>query len=473
MRAFFLALGFCLAAGVPAAASADTGVSPDDTSVRLAAVNGRMAAYAEAVEERGPDPGVPGPGALDWAAAAEMALRGNPALAAARAAVGQADQQVRIAEAGFLPVVSAAADINRGHGTQYFDGGILNTSSGSYSGELQGSWNLFNGFATLAATAEARDQVASSRAAYDQASSSLYLSLGQAFAQVLYDQEELALLQVLVARYHQDTLYQEQEFKGGLTALWTYEKAQADEAGEVWARNQGRYTLSSDRAALAELLGREGPADGLWAAGDLTVSAAPADDRADLARMLQANPTLAYYAALARQEDAAVWAAESTRYPSIGVSGSWGTSGEETWGPRNKEWQASLNFSYNLFAGGADEAAVTQADLALAAARATVDSQREQLEAAFQRAWVAYVTSFQRLPSAEMSVRAGVDRFATVGALYQAGREEFLDYEQAESIYSGAQTQRLSALLTAVQDQVAYRYAMGVTLERAARYPAP
>jgi len=129
--------------------------------------------------------------------------------------------------------------------------------------------------------------------------------------------------------------------------------------------------------------------------------------------------------------------------------------------------------SYELFAGGGLEAAITQADEALSQAKETVTDQRHQLEAAFIKAWIGYSSGYQRLPSLAMAVHAGIDRYETVGALYQAGREQFLDYEQAESIYSGSQTQQLGALLAAAQAQVVYRNALGVTLEDSAANAAP
>ncbi len=443
-------------------------------AVAGASPDGQMEAYRTAIHlapVRDPSADAP---ALNWRQAARMALASNPGLVEARLYVRQGQEQVTIGDAGFWPTLTAGAGINRGHGEQIFQGGVINTTSGSYEGDLTGSWNLFNGFATLATHEQNVAEVRNRQAAYDQASSALYQSLGQAFDQVLYDQAALALEQELVARYRSDTLYQEQEFKGGLTALWTYEKAQSDEAGQIWSYHQQRYALLSDRAALAVLLGRRGDGtDSVSAAGSLTVSAVPDDFRADLNRMVRINPTLAYYRTLAEAADAAVWLADSTRYPSVTATGSYGASGLETWGPRNRLWQASLNVSYELFAGGALEAAITQADLARRQAYVTVDDQKRQLQAALFKAWTALGTAWERLPSAQMAIQAGADRFATVGALYQSGREEFLDYEQAESIYSGSQTAALSALLAAAQAQVSYRGAVGLTLERAADDEAP
>jgi outer membrane protein TolC len=476
MRVLFVAGALIVSSAAICGAASQSSQSDSDTviSIQQAPKSGLMRQYRSSTKvdltigDASPANG------LTWGQVAAEAIQHNPGLAEAKLFVKQGQEQVAIGDAGYLPTITADASINRGQGQQIVDGSVFNTSSGSYAGDLMGTWNLFNGFATNATHEENAATLRSRQAAYDQASSALYLSLGQAFDQLLYDQNNMALQKILVKRYRSDTLYQEQEFKGGLTALWTYEKAQSDEAGQVWSFKQAKYSMMSDQAALAVLLGRQAEDAGdLAVAGALTVTAAPDDYHADLGRMSDENPTMQYYRALAQEEDGAVWLADSTRYPSVTANGSWGTSGQETWGPRNKFWQASLDVSYTLFAGGGMEAAITQADEALEQAKSTVNDEQHQLAADLLKAWTGYIGAYQRLPSAQMAVRAGADRFATVGALYQAGREEFLDYEQAESIYSGSQTGLLGALLSAAEAQVAYKNAVGMTLEEASSSPAP
>jgi outer membrane protein TolC len=476
MRFLFVAGALIVCSASICGATSQNSQSDTDSviSIQQASKSGLMRQYRSATKvtfirvDASPADG------LTWSQAAAEALEHNPGLIEAKLLVKQGQEQVAIGDAAYMPTITANGSINRGQGQQIVDGSVLNTSSGSYSGNLMGTWNLFNGFATNATHEENSATVRDRQAAYDQASSALYLSLGEAFDQLLYDQNNMALQKLLVKRYHSDTLYQEQEFRVGLTALWTYEKAQSDEAGQVWSYNESKYSMLSDQAALAVLLGRQtDDSSHLAVAGALTASAAPDDYRADLGRMISDNPTMQYYRALAQVEDGAVWLAESTRYPSVTANGSWGTSGEETWGPRNKFWQASLDVSYTLFAGGGMEAAITQADEALDQAKSTVNDEQDQLEAALLKAWTGYVSAYQRLPSSQMAMRAGADRFATVGALYQAGREEFLDYEQAESIYSGSQTGLLGTLLAAAEAQITYKNALGMTLEQASTSPAP
>jgi outer membrane protein TolC len=462
--------------------AASKGSGNSGTELTASVIPGSSLTWAQAVsiafEIDHPGETIDASGGLTWAQAAEEALKNNPSLREARLFVQQGEEGVSIADTGFLPTITANANATRGGGqTQQANGTLLDNTPNSYSGSLNGTWNLFNGFATIGTRAEGVATVRERQAAYEQASAALYLSLGQAFNQLAYDQANIALLQDVVDRYHADTLYQEQEFKAGLTALWTYEKSESDEAGEVWQLNQQRYSLQADQQGLAVLLGRKpGASEDVYVSAPLTVSAEAGDYAAAEEALVKTNPTLAYYRHAADVADAALWVAEGTRYPSVGATANLGESGTGAFEynpPQDWQWSVGLNVSYEIFGGGAQEAAVTQARLALRQAQTAAEDQEHQLKAALYRQWLAYLSDARRLPSAAMAVQAGEDRYETVGALYQAGREQYLDYEQAESIYSSAQTQELSALLAAAQSQISFRNAVGVTLEQAAHYPAP
>ncbi|HXC64660.1 MAG TPA: hypothetical protein VNZ67_09890, partial [bacterium] len=49
--------------------------------------------------------------------------------------------------------------------------------------------------------------------------------------------------------------------------------------------------------------------------------------------------------------------------------------------------------------------------------------------------------------------------------LYTAGRDQYLDYEQAEQIYTSAQQQELSDRMAAAQAEAGYQNALGLGLE--------
>ena len=409
-------------------------------------------------------------GALTWDQAARSALQHSPALAGAKQAVAAAEQGVALADADLMPSVDAVAGVNRSQSTALNSlsgpAGAASLSSG-YSGGLQASWSLFSGFGGLYGRARARQQLAGAKAQYAASSANLLLGLRQAFNQLLYDQKNSALLQAIADRYHQDTRYQQLEFQSGQTARWTFLKSQSDEAQVKWDLEQSKLNAQADRANLAALLGQDpAQASELAVAGELAAVAPPADDSADWAKV-QSGPAVQQQQAALAADDAALGVSDASLYPSLNASGFYTYSGGDSWGPDKRVLGGSLNLDFNLFGGGANLAAIRQARATLEADRRALENLLLTQRSGLRKAWASYLTAYDSVPVAQLASAAGEERFKTVGALYSAGRAAYLDYEQAESIYTQSQQSELSARLSAAQAQAQYQNTLGLGLEDA------
>jgi adhesin transport system outer membrane protein len=455
----FAAVVSILAMGWSAALAADT---PMDSPVP-GAVTGDAAAVSGTAAV---------PGALTWSQVLQEALHSNPGLASARLAVKQASEGVTIANAGNFPALNASAAFNRS-GTQALaalpasdlaQGQVAIGSS--YSGGLQATWNIFNGFGVYFGKAHAEQLLAQAQAAYDTASATLLLNLRTGFNQLLYDQANVGLLKEISERYHKDTLYEQLEFQSGQTARWTFLKSQSDEASFNWSLEQNDLNLRSDQSNLASAMGRDpSAAASLVVTGTFASVSPPADDSADWAMMLKSHPALVMQRAVVAANEANLGQMYSTLYPSLTAQGSTDWSGGDTWGPSSFQAVGSLNLSFNLFNGGGNLAAIHQAQALVDASRQDLQTLEYQLKAGLDKAWAAYKADFDRLPTTLMATKAGEERFKTVGVLYTAGMDQYLDYEQAEQIYTSAQQQELSDRLAAAQSQVTYQNALGAGLE--------
>jgi outer membrane protein TolC len=415
---------------------------------------------------------------LTWPQAVKEALQNNPSLASARLAVKAADEGLTVASAGLWPSVNAVAGVSRSHNIALLDGplqaaGQESTSAG-YSGGLQGTWTLFNGFGTLYLRAQHEQALAQAKAQYALSSATLLQTLHQAFNQLLYDQKNAVLLQSIVDRYHQDTLYQQLEFQDGQTARWTFLKSQSDEAGVKWDLEQNAMNTQGDQSSLAALLGLDpDQAGALTVDGDLAVAAPPKDDSADWARLSQSSPAILLQKAITAGNDDGLGEAYASLYPSLSASGNITYSGGDSWGPSNESYGGGLNLSFNLFNGGGQVAAISQARAVLDASRQDLADAIHQARTALRKAWASYQSAYDHLPVQDLAKAAGEERFKTVGALYQSGRAAYLDYEQAESIYTQAQQQDLSTELSAATAQTNYQNTLGIGLEDAVASPAP
>lgn len=403
-------------------------------------------------------------GPLTWKQAVDETLVNNPSLASARLQVSAAQSGVTQSSANFWPSVNASAGINRsGYGPQ--NGGPESDSS-SYQTGLSGSWNLFNGFSTVYGRLAAMETLAQRKAQYTQTSSSVLLSLRQAFNQIFFDQENALLLDAIAKRYQQDTRYQQLQFQSGRAARWTFLKAQSDEAEVKWEVEQNTLSLQADQASLASVLDRaQDQAGSLKVLGNLEAAEPPEDTKADWVKISKNHPSILLSKAQIAMSEDGLGQARASLYPDLNAQGNYGYSGADAWGPTQHSWGASLNLSFNLFAGGANMAGINQADETLEASRKNLTSTLSQVESSLYKAWASYFSAYRRLPVARMATAAGIERFKTVKTLYQSGRAAFLDYEQAESIYTSSQQQELSISLSAAQAAAQYQSALGVSLE--------
>jgi outer membrane protein len=419
-------------------------------------------------------PRLPASETLSWKQVLQEAQQRNPTLVSARTAVQEADEGITIASAPLWPSLSAVASYNHSDSmalanlpAQNLLSGESSTGNG-YSAALQGSWNLFDGFATVAARLQSIQVLSQRKAAYDVASATLLLSLRQAFLQLVYDQKNQSLLQDLADRYNQDTRYQSLEFASGQTARWTYLKAESDEASVKWQLSQNALSTRADQANLAGLMGRDlSQASSLVLDGDLGVASPPDDDQAELESIIKTHPSLQQQEALVSSNESALAISRASRYPTLDASGSYGTSGSDFNSPNQNQFLAGLTLKFNLFTGGGQEASIRQADLSLQASSQDLRDLRIQIQSALHKAWANFLGDYERLPVAHMATAAGEERFKTVQKLYEAGRAAFLDYEQAESIYTQAQQQELQEILSAALAGATYDNALGKGLEAA------
>ncbi len=416
---------------------------------------------------------------LTWGAAVGEALAKNPGLVSARASWQAAEAAVGVAEGGFWPQLSLDGSLGRSGtralgpsgseliGTPLGLGYGLGSESetGSYQLGLSGSWNLFNWVATMGARQQAIDQAEAKRAAYLQASEGLRYSLRQAFDQVLYDQQEIALLKQIAGLLHQETGYLQLEYQSGQQPRWTYLQAQSSEAQNQWQLQQAGLNLGADAASLSALLGGAGDeGDSLEARGDLSAPGPPAD-LAGAMKLLEQSPDLEAQRAAARASQAAFQASLASRYPSLNATAGYQYSDGGAWPPSQNLWTVGLSASYDLFAGGGQEAAIREARLNWEAGQAALEDTLHSLQAALSQAWAGYRSATLRLPVEALAVKVGRERFETVNRLFEAGQAQYLDFEQAENNLIQSEEQQLSALLSAAQSFAGYEKALGLGLE--------
>ncbi len=409
---------------------------------------------------------------LTWPDAMREAHDRNPALLAARADTESAARGVTVATAGFWPSLAAQAGLDRSGSSRLDDawhpvGRSALATQSSFGGLA--SWTVFAGGETRAARTRALAALAGRRAAERTASQSLRAQLRKAFDRLLFAQRNLDLLASIKDRLHRDTRYLEIQFTAGREARWTFLKAQATEAAVDWQVGQARTDLEGTRDELARLLGRDPDgATPLTASGELDRPAPPAAVRPLYAIMEQRHPGLAAQAAAVAGNEAALTAAQASRWPQVGLHAGQTWSDGGSWPPEAVSRHAGVSVSLPLFSGGADEAGIARARRDLEAAERTGENVRATLRSALFSAWAAARSAWEHLPALALDLESSVERFKTVQALYESGKAAYLDFEQAEAALTSAQQRQLSGRLELATASAEFDRALGLTLDDAA-----
>ncbi len=138
---------------------------------------------------------------LDQALA--LAKAHNPTLKQAAATLDQAREHRLAAVSAFLPKLNLGA--GDGQSGPYSTGGGFGGGGQGTSLGLNGSINLFNGFADKAAYDQAQASLDSAEQDLRVATASTYYSVEAAWAQLLYSQEQVTVDEQIAARQQQNS----------------------------------------------------------------------------------------------------------------------------------------------------------------------------------------------------------------------------------------------------------------------------
>jgi outer membrane protein TolC len=419
----------------------------------------------------------PASGAYDWPASMKAALEGNFNLQALRQQYEAARQVESIRRSAYWPTLTASAYSTR-WGKQFYAASGPSQSLGfskllgpeldwtDYDFGLQAGERLFSGFQDWGAAEVASDQSLQRQAAYDQASMSLRLSLRQNFNQLLYGQANRDLLKKIKARLSRHAAYLHIRYMAGQEARWAWLQAKADEKQVEWNLDQNELALSGQQASFVALMGLELPPQvPVTVTGDLEAPKPPSFEEAK--PLLSAHPALRQQKAVVAANRAQLWTDQSSRWPMLSADASFFYRGESTsaWPPKDTLWSLGLNASYNLFAGGGEEAAIRETAANLMASQDSLSDQELSLGYQLYQAWTNYQATWERLPVNQLELDAANDQLRTTENLYQAGRKSFFEFEQAQSNLTSRLQAQLSGRLDLVQALAAYEKGLGLTLE--------
>ncbi|WP_417911074.1 TolC family protein [Candidatus Electronema sp. PJ] len=298
--------------------------------------------------------------ALDLETAQRLALKGNPGIGAAQARIEQAKAKIKQIMATQQPSVDALANF----GVSGDNEGELTENSAL---GLQGAWLLFDGYARQFQQDQAEYGEKSSAEAKRNSQRLLVAAVADAFFNAQLAKASIDIAAGDQEFYDQQLKDAQHRFEAG-TGSWgdvLNIKVQVNSAKNSAIVAQRQH--EAVRYGLAALLGLENSA--LPELAELEKDFVPSDENAasDTEALIKAalknRPDAKRLALQMKVAEAGIQVAEAQNSPKARLTGQAGLANQKKLFPESDDIGASLalNLSWNLYSGGAIEAAATEA----------------------------------------------------------------------------------------------------------------
>jgi outer membrane protein TolC len=375
-------------------------------------------------------------------------------LSIARLKLKEAEAALKSQQSVYYPDITA--DGSRKVGERETDSGWSNNESASAA--ISGNYVLFSGFGNRARVSKTEAELFAEQANFDQTRSNVEYNLRRAFAQQLYAQDLITLVQNIAARRADNLKLVEMRYEGGREnkGSMLLKKAQYTEA--LYDVETAKRALELARRQLTTIMGNLQTADFLLK-GNLQANEPPG--KTALNELAEQTPTYRSAQADVKAAEQGYLISRSARFPTITASGSLGRSG--TYGLDHESWSTGLSVSLPLFRGGELSQNLIASGLARERTRLIAEKTMLSLMDNLQEALNTYRDRYANLRVQEEQMQAAEVRAEVARAQYQQGLISFQDWDTIENALITAQKNRLTSLRTVDQAEAAWRNTMGLS----------
>ena len=395
---------------------------------------------------------------LSWEECVKAALAANPEIQESRFQLDAATAHRSAAFGGFLPRISASVDTaDSGTGN---NPDLNDIEADSWSARLTASQSLFSGFSTLSDVRRNMAAVRRQRATLQSDSADARNRLRRAFADLLYAQENIRLLENIAKRRADNADLVRLRYEGGRENKGSSLRVDADARASEFEVNRAKRGLSLSRRRLARETGL-GDFTPLSVKGTWEVS--PPPDSPDIEGLTPTVPAVKQSVASSEAARASLWSSMSSFWPSVDACASVSRNGPE-WVPENRTWGAGLSLSYSLFNGARDANNVLAARAEDRAARASLDAVSRSSRVSLEEAHNAYLDAFENVAIRRQYLDAAVVRAEIGRAQYANGMLSFTQWDQIETELVDSERGYLSARREALYAEAAWSRSIGLEL---------
>ena len=390
---------------------------------------------------------------LTWDDCVREAAQHNPDLLAAQAAVREARAKYFGSYGTFLPHVSGSLGVDRGTSNTSTSSSNLDQNSVG----LSASETLFSGFHNEAQVSQQHANLQVAEAALAQAKAQVGFDVKNAFAQLLFAQEQVTLTQVIADRRKEHVRMIELRYQAGKEHEGSYLRSKAAFQQADFDVASAKRALHVAQQQLAKVLGRRDSAQ-LALVGALKT--APVDEPPDFYALMFQTPVHRQAEAQDRSARAGVTIARSGFFPTVSATGSLSRSGTD-WPPSDHRWLAGLMVSLPLFTGGQTFFDVRSAAAEWDRTKATLDSTDNQAVFALQQAFATYQDAAGKVGVQAEFLHAAQVREEIATSQYTAGLLSFQDWDLIEEDLIANQKSMLTSRRDAVITEATWERIQG------------
>lgn len=383
------------------------------------------------------------------------ALRNNPDLLAARESVEKSNYDYKGSRSDNLPQLSANAGRTRSY-RETSTPGEDSTSDGNSIG-VAAKQALFTGGRNSAAIESAAAGKESAEIQLQAAKAQLSYDVLNAFAGLLYAQEQIGLAEAIAKRRADDVDLIELRYEGGKEHQGSLLRTQAAHRESVFDVTSAQRALDVARRRMARALGRA-ESDPIAVKGTLEADRpGPSPDFAELA---EETPDHKLTLAQLRVARAGVRSAKSGYYPDITASAEASRAGDN-WPPEEDQWSVGVSLSFPFFPGGRNYMDVKSAEAELRRAEASARGSDDQVLLDLEQAYRDYEDAVERTDVQAEFLKAAEVRAEIARSQYTTGLLSFEDWDVIENDLIQQQKALLANQREAMVAQAAWEKAQG------------
>ncbi len=386
---------------------------------------------------------------LSWDQAVVLARQNNPDLKSAALSVESAESSYKGTFSDYFPQISAS-----GGYTKSRSGGV---TSNDHSYSLSAQQSIFSGFRTWASQSHARTQKDVAGADFSLTASQTLFDLRSAFVNLLYTQENLALLEKIRARREDNLRLIELRYQAGRENRGSLLRSRAQLSQAKFEVDSAKRELRTVQKRLSSIIN----------APDFEVNTvtgsfqtASKDSAPDFESLILRTPRYQKAARQLKLSQSAVVTARSDFFPSISVSGSGRRRGDE-FPPETDSWSVGASASYAIFSGNRTHYNVQQSKLERSRASQNLVSVRRSLEVSLEDAFLKLQDAAGQAQVQSEFLDAAQERASIARAQYTNGLVTFQDWDIIEGDLISAQKQNLSALRASALSEANWQLSIG------------